>query len=167
MEAGQAPWRLPRRLRWRLLLGPASADRPATVGPRRREQARAVPRLHLDRHPSPRASGPAPDARRPLAARESPLPHADARMVSGARRGGDAARAHAASSRPALDHLLPRPRIGRQEVTRMDLTHQLAPMLRTLRLSGILETLDVRNRQAVEQQSSFVEFLTLLLQDEV
>src|SRR2546425_1801922 len=49
----------------------------------------------------------------------------------------------------------------------MELTHQLAPMLRTLRLSGILETLDVRNRQAVEQQSSFVEFLTLLLQDEV
>ena len=25
----------------------------------------------------------------------------------------------------------------------MELTHQLAPMLRTLRLSGILETLDV------------------------
>jgi len=49
----------------------------------------------------------------------------------------------------------------------MDLTHQLTPMLRTLRLSGILETLEVRNRQAVEQQASFVEFLTLLLQDEV
>src|SRR5439155_19544876 len=49
----------------------------------------------------------------------------------------------------------------------MELTHQLAPMLRTLRLSGILETLEVRNRQAVEQQSSFVEFLTTLLHDEV
>jgi DNA replication protein DnaC len=49
----------------------------------------------------------------------------------------------------------------------MELTHQLTPMLRTLRLSGILETLDVRNRQAVEQQTSFVEFLTILLQDEV
>ena len=49
----------------------------------------------------------------------------------------------------------------------MELTHQLTPMLRTLRLSGILETLDVRNRQAVEQQTSFVEFLTVLLQDEV
>src|SRR5438093_9817516 len=49
----------------------------------------------------------------------------------------------------------------------MELTHQLAPMLRTLRLSGILETLDVRNRQAVEQQSSFVDFLTTLLHDEV
>src|SRR5947209_20189663 len=49
----------------------------------------------------------------------------------------------------------------------MELTHQLAPMLRTLRLSGLLETLDVRNRQAVEQQSSFVEILTMLLHDEV
>src|SRR5216117_2167184 len=49
----------------------------------------------------------------------------------------------------------------------MELTHQLAPMLRTLRLSGLLETLDVRNRQAVEQQSSFVEFFTMLLHDEV
>jgi DNA replication protein DnaC len=49
----------------------------------------------------------------------------------------------------------------------MELTHQLTPMLRILRLSGILETLDVRNRQAVEQPTSFVEFLTVLLQDEV
>jgi DNA replication protein DnaC len=49
----------------------------------------------------------------------------------------------------------------------MELTHQLTPMLRTLRLSGILETLEVRNRQAVEQPTSFVEFLTVLLQDEV
>jgi len=49
----------------------------------------------------------------------------------------------------------------------MELTHQLAPMLRTLRLSGILETLEVRNRQGVEQQASYIEFLTLLLQDEV
>ena len=49
----------------------------------------------------------------------------------------------------------------------MELIHQLTPMLRTLRLSGILETLEVRNRQAVEQQSSFVDFLTMLLHDEV
>jgi hypothetical protein len=40
----------------------------------------------------------------------------------------------------------------------MEVTHQLTPMLRILRLSGILEILGVRNRQAVEQQSSFVEF---------
>jgi DNA replication protein DnaC len=49
----------------------------------------------------------------------------------------------------------------------MELMHQLTPMLRTLRLSGILDTLELRNRQAVEQQSSFVEFLTLLMHDEV
>jgi DNA replication protein DnaC len=49
----------------------------------------------------------------------------------------------------------------------MELTSQLTPMLRTLRLSGILETLEVRNRQAIESRTSFVEFLTLLLQDEV
>ncbi len=49
----------------------------------------------------------------------------------------------------------------------MELTAQLTPMLRTLRLSGILATLEVRNRQAVEGRSSFIEFLTLLLQDEV
>jgi DNA replication protein DnaC len=75
--------------------------------------------------------------------------------------------AYLAAPRAALDHLLSRPPSGRQEVIRIDLIHQLTPMLRTLRLSGILETLDVRNRQAVEQQSSFVEFLTTLLQDEV
>ena len=49
----------------------------------------------------------------------------------------------------------------------MELTHQLAPMLRTLRLSGLLESLDVRNRQAIEQKLSFVEYLVLLVQDEV
>jgi DNA replication protein DnaC len=49
----------------------------------------------------------------------------------------------------------------------MELTHQLTPMLRTLRLSGLLETLEVRNRQAVDGRTSFVEFLTTLLQDEV
>ena len=49
----------------------------------------------------------------------------------------------------------------------MELAHQLTPMLRTLRLSGLLESLEVRNRQAVEQKLSFVEFLSLLVQDEV
>jgi len=42
-------------------------------------------------------------------------------------------------------------------------THPDAPHLR---LSGIIETLEVRNRQAVEQRSSFVKFLTTLLHDE-
>jgi hypothetical protein len=49
----------------------------------------------------------------------------------------------------------------------MELTHQLTLVLRTLRLSGILETLEFRKRQAVGQQFSFVEFLTTLLHDEV
>ena len=48
----------------------------------------------------------------------------------------------------------------------MELTH-LTPMLRTLRISGLLETLEVRNRQAVEGRLAYAEFLVLLLQDEV
>ena len=48
----------------------------------------------------------------------------------------------------------------------MELT-PLIPMLRALRISGLLETFEVRNRQAVEGRLAYVEFLTLLLQDEV
>ncbi len=48
----------------------------------------------------------------------------------------------------------------------MELTH-LTPMLRALRISGLLETLEVRNRQAVEGRLAYAEFLVLLLQDEV
>ncbi len=36
-----------------------------------------------------------------------------------------------------------------------------------MRLSGILETLDVRNRQAIDDKLSYVEFLERLLEDEV
>lgn len=43
----------------------------------------------------------------------------------------------------------------------------MIPKLKALRLSGILETLDVRNRQAIEEKLSFVEFLERLLEDEV
>jgi DNA replication protein DnaC len=49
----------------------------------------------------------------------------------------------------------------------MELKHQLALPLRQLRLSGILDTLDIRNQQAIDEQWSFVEFLARLLQDEV
>ena len=45
--------------------------------------------------------------------------------------------------------------------------HSLTPQLKHLRLSGILETLDVRHRQAVDEQWSYGEFLERLLQDEV
>jgi DNA replication protein DnaC len=43
----------------------------------------------------------------------------------------------------------------------------LTPNLKLLRLSGILETLEVRNQQAIREQWSYEEFLTRLLQDEV
>lgn len=49
----------------------------------------------------------------------------------------------------------------------MELKHQLATQLRQLRLSGILETLEVRNRQAIDAQASYVEFLSRLLEDEI
>jgi DNA replication protein DnaC len=49
----------------------------------------------------------------------------------------------------------------------MDLKSQLIPKLKALRLSGILETLDVRNRQAIEEKLAYVEFLERLLEDEV
>lgn len=49
----------------------------------------------------------------------------------------------------------------------MQISHQLVPKLKSLRLSGILETLDVRNRQAIEEKLSHVEFLQRLLEDEV
>lgn len=49
----------------------------------------------------------------------------------------------------------------------MELKHQLTPQLKHLRLSGILQSLDVRNRQAIEGKWSYVEFLSRLLEDEV
>ena len=47
------------------------------------------------------------------------------------------------------------------------MTHQLIPFLKRLRLSGVLETLDVRNQQAIEGKWTYVEFLARLLEDEV
>jgi DNA replication protein DnaC len=44
---------------------------------------------------------------------------------------------------------------------------ELTPNLKLLRLSGILETLEVRTQQAIREQWSYDEFLTRLLQDEV
>lgn len=46
-------------------------------------------------------------------------------------------------------------------------THPLLPKLRQLKLSGMLQTLDVRAAQAIERQLSPVEFLALLLDDEL
>lgn len=49
----------------------------------------------------------------------------------------------------------------------MDLMHQLEPHLRRLRLSGMLETLQVRNEQAIDGQWTYLEFFARLLEDEV
>ena len=45
--------------------------------------------------------------------------------------------------------------------------HELHSALKSLRLSGVLETLEVRNRQAIDGQLVYTEFLALLLQDEI
>lgn len=44
---------------------------------------------------------------------------------------------------------------------------ELAPMLKQLRLSGILDYLGDRNREAIESKLSHIDFLALLVQDEV
>jgi DNA replication protein DnaC len=49
----------------------------------------------------------------------------------------------------------------------MEMTHHLIPYLKRLRLSGILDTLDVRNQQAIGDKWTYVEFLARLLEDEV
>ena len=49
----------------------------------------------------------------------------------------------------------------------MELKHQLAEQLRHLRLSGVLETLEARNRQAIDDKWSYQEFLSRILEDEV
>jgi hypothetical protein len=36
---------------------------------------------------------------------------------------------------------------------------ELSPLLKQLRLSGILDSLEARNRQAVEAQMAYIDFL--------
>ena len=43
---------------------------------------------------------------------------------------------------------------------------ELAPVLKQLRLSGIIDSLDQRNRQAIENKMTYPEFLALIIQDE-
>ena len=43
----------------------------------------------------------------------------------------------------------------------------LTPHLKQLRLSGILDSLEARNRQAIEGKMAYTEFLALLIEDEV
>lgn len=49
----------------------------------------------------------------------------------------------------------------------MELKSQLVPKLKNLRLSGILETLEIRNKEAIQEKCTYVEFLQKLLEDEV
>jgi len=47
------------------------------------------------------------------------------------------------------------------------LSHPLLPKLRELKLSGMIETLEERSELAKEQNLTQVEFLALLLDDEI
>jgi DNA replication protein DnaC len=49
----------------------------------------------------------------------------------------------------------------------MELTHQVSAQLKRLRLSGVVETLEARQRQAIDGKWSYVDFLARLLQDEL
>ena len=44
---------------------------------------------------------------------------------------------------------------------------ELTPLLKQLRLSGMTDSLATRNREAIENQLSYPDFLALLVQDEV
>jgi DNA replication protein DnaC len=44
---------------------------------------------------------------------------------------------------------------------------ELAPQLKQLRLSGILDSLEARNRQAIEGKLAYTEFLAMLVGDEI
>ena len=49
----------------------------------------------------------------------------------------------------------------------MELTHQLVPQLKLLRLSGILDTLERRQQEAIQGKWTYTDFLQRLLEDEV
>ena len=44
---------------------------------------------------------------------------------------------------------------------------EIIPMLKELRLSGVMDSLENRNRQAIEEKLAYTDFLALILQDEV
>jgi DNA replication protein DnaC len=46
-------------------------------------------------------------------------------------------------------------------------THQLAPQLKSLRLGGMLDSLEMRLQQAQQGQGGYLEFLESLLEDEI
>jgi len=44
---------------------------------------------------------------------------------------------------------------------------ELIPMLKQLRLSGILDSIESRNRQAIEEKLSYMDFLAAVVTDEI
>ena len=44
---------------------------------------------------------------------------------------------------------------------------EIIPILKELRLSGVMDSLENRNRQAIEEKLAYTDFLALILQDEV
>lgn len=44
---------------------------------------------------------------------------------------------------------------------------EITPLLKQLRLSGILDSLEARNREAIDRKLAFTDFLSLLIHDEV
>ncbi len=44
---------------------------------------------------------------------------------------------------------------------------ELIPMLKQLRLSGILDSIETRNRQAIEEKLSYMDFLATIITDEI
>jgi len=44
---------------------------------------------------------------------------------------------------------------------------ELTPMLKQLRLSGVLDSIEARNRQAIEEKFSYMDFLAIIIQDEI
>ncbi len=68
---------------------------------------------------------------------------------------------------PACPHAFARPAHDFFPQVAAMSTHPLLPKLRQLKLSGMLQTLDLRAAQATERQLSPVEFLALLLDDEL
>ena len=44
---------------------------------------------------------------------------------------------------------------------------ELTPMLKQLRLSGIMDSIESRNRQAIEKKMSYMDFLAIIITDEI
>ena len=44
---------------------------------------------------------------------------------------------------------------------------EIIPMLKQLRLSGVLDSLETRNRQAIDEKFSYMDFLATVITDEI